>query len=178
MKGKHQKVRVLRWTEDANSLWSDHGGESAESLSTSVRLLQLVIASGKERDNLLRWFTKGPRTRHGQVKLYSATGENLQNMRGRYRSSSDGSEERSRGRRRLKKKKKKSKKSKKQRKATAEEQGKAVATKKSHPLTPEMAVKTLFKDKALRYQAFECLPEERQMAIAKAVAAGEEMCWE
>ncbi|KAK3256844.1 hypothetical protein CYMTET_34044 [Cymbomonas tetramitiformis] len=117
----------------------------------------------------------------------------------RYRSSSDGIEERSRGRRRLKKKKKKkskkkkskkkkskkkskkskkSKKPKKQRKATAEEKGKAVATEECHPLTPEMAVTTLLKNKALTDQAFECLPEERQLAIARAVVAGEEVCWE
>ncbi|KAK3270959.1 hypothetical protein CYMTET_20673 [Cymbomonas tetramitiformis] len=95
----------------------------------------------------------------------------------RYRSSSDSSEGRSRGRRRLKKKKK-SKKSKKQRKATAEEKGKAVATEESHPLTPTMAVKTLLQDKALRDQAFECLPAERQLAIASAKAAGEEVSWE
>eukprot|EP00854_Cymbomonas_tetramitiformis_P002723 gene2723-biopygen2661 len=91
----------------------------------------------------------------------------------RYRNNSDGSDGRSRGRRRLKKKKKKkSKKSKKQRKASTEEKGKAVATEESHTLTPEMPVKTLFKDKALRDHAFECLPEERQMAIAKALASG------
>ena len=41
-----------------------------------------------------------------------------------------------------------------------------------------MAVRTLFKDKALRDQAFECLPEERQEAISCAVARGEEMSWE
>ncbi|KAK3275105.1 hypothetical protein CYMTET_16737 [Cymbomonas tetramitiformis] len=103
----------------------------------------------------------------------------------RYRSSSsDDSEERSRGRRRFKKKKKKkkkkSKKPKKRSKFTAEEKGKAraVAVEENHPLTPEMAVKTLLKDKALRDQAFECLPAERQLAIASAKAAGEEVHWE
>ncbi|KAK3258813.1 hypothetical protein CYMTET_32158 [Cymbomonas tetramitiformis] len=80
MKGKHQKVGVLWWTEDANSLWSDHSGESAESLSTPVRL-QLVIASRKERESLLRWLTREPRTRHGHTKLYTATMENLQDLR-------------------------------------------------------------------------------------------------
>ncbi|KAK3289030.1 hypothetical protein CYMTET_3518, partial [Cymbomonas tetramitiformis] len=98
-------------------------------------------------------------------------------------SSSDDSGERSRGRRRFKKKKKKkkSKKPKKRSKFTAEEKGKAravVAAEENHSLTPEMAVKTLLKDKALRDQAFECLPAERQRAIASAKAAGEDVHWE
>ncbi|KAK3240849.1 hypothetical protein CYMTET_49340 [Cymbomonas tetramitiformis] len=42
----------------------------------------------------------------------------------------------------------------------------------------EMAAKTLLKDTTLRYQAFECLPEERHLVIAKAVAAGENVRWE
>ncbi|KAK3269843.1 hypothetical protein CYMTET_21740 [Cymbomonas tetramitiformis] len=282
-KEPYQKVRVLRWTEDVNSLWSDHSGESAGSQRSTPVRLQLVAATRKEREALVRWFNNEPRTRHGRMQLYAATVANLQDLKGqvssreyscmlrhgalrhnggllvrhfaginferaralepdeypaqgnrfavlpdasstveevlapvvktprdsrtaqpglpeddssssnsgsslsgrsvsprrerRYNSSNSGSEGRSGGRRRLKKNKK-SKKSKKQRRLTAEEKGKAVAVKEDHPLTPEMAVKTLLKDKALRDQALECLPEERQLAIAKAVAAGENVCWE
>ncbi|KAK3261500.1 hypothetical protein CYMTET_29583 [Cymbomonas tetramitiformis] len=80
------------------------------------------------------------------------------------------------GRRRLKKKKKKKKKknTKKQRGVQPVEKGKGVATSDDQ-LTPEMTVQTLLKDKAMRDQAFECLPEERQRAITKAADQGEEV---
>ncbi|KAK3253894.1 hypothetical protein CYMTET_36872 [Cymbomonas tetramitiformis] len=278
MAEKGRKVRVLHSSENADSLWSDHSGESARSQASTPVKRQLVVASGSQREGLRLWFQREPRTRHDSLKWYTATVEELQNLksqvsakeykrmlrhgalrheggvpakyfagvnfgrahklesdeypaqrntfaalplapadqplplattprsglatppgfpekpsssesssedslspvRGSRRSSSNGgsSEGWSRGRRRLKKKKKKktqkkkAEKQQKQRGAKAADKGKAVATTDDYALTPEMAVQTLFKDKALRDQAFACRPEERQRAIARAAAWG------
>ncbi|KAK3241959.1 hypothetical protein CYMTET_48319 [Cymbomonas tetramitiformis] len=271
--GKHRKARVVRWEENLDQLWSDHSGESAGSPTSSPVRLQLVVASSSERESLRRWFQKEPRTRHGSLKWYLATADQLRILKAqvspqeyrrmlrhgalrheggvpvkhfagvnfgqarklekdeypvqhnnfaalsdlqsqelspppgfpakpRYpaRSSSEdstssgssqpssssgsgssdegGSEGRSRGRRRYKKKKPKKPKKQKQRKSKKVDKGKAAVVEEDFEMASELAVQTLFKDKALRDQAFECLPEERQQAIARAMARGEEVRWE
>ncbi|KAK3239615.1 hypothetical protein CYMTET_50470 [Cymbomonas tetramitiformis] len=103
---------------------------------------------------------KEPRTRHGSLKWHTATEDDLMKSLKDQRPTKP----------RNKKKKKKKQQQQQQRGVKPVDKGKAAATA-DNQLTPEIAVQTLLKDKALRDQAFECLPEdERQLAIATAAA--------
>jgi len=91
--------------------------------------------------------------------------------------SSDGRKKK-RGKAQRKKKKKKMHDKKQRRQKEREAVGKGEAVAEEWELTERMAVRALFKNKALRDQAFDCLPEERQQVIAEALSSGKEVRWE
>ncbi|KAK3260206.1 hypothetical protein CYMTET_30822 [Cymbomonas tetramitiformis] len=79
--GKDQKVRIARWEENHDQLWSDHSGESAGSQASPLVRLQLVVASKPERESLRRWFQKEPRTRNGNLSWQVAFVDQLLSLK-------------------------------------------------------------------------------------------------